>query len=134
MDEEKRPGGGTQRQDLLGGHRGTGWPPSIAVHHGPGSKGPVWAHNTHVGDARATDMAQGGMDNIGQLMRQRLPGRSSAIGVVYDPDHEGGNYVPTRMAGRYDALLWIPEATALRPLHHEQRPGEPELETEPTGF
>lgn len=172
----------------------------IAVHHGPGSKGLVWAHNTHVGDARATDMAQGGMDNIGQLMRQRHPGevvlagfasytgsvtaadswgaaeetmpvpaarpgshedllnsalggpalllfgsdRSGrwltewrghrAIGVVYDPDHEGGNYVPTRMAGRYDALLWIPQATALRPLHHEQRPGEPELETEPTGF
>src|SRR5207248_2494971 len=31
----------------------------------------VWAHNTHVGDARATDMARAGMVNIGQLARQR---------------------------------------------------------------
>ncbi|MEU8022580.1 MULTISPECIES: erythromycin esterase family protein [Micromonospora] len=39
--------------------------------HGPGSRGIVWAHNTHVGDARATDMAADGMVNIGQLARER---------------------------------------------------------------
>ncbi|WP_229403003.1 erythromycin esterase family protein [Micromonospora okii] len=39
--------------------------------HGPGSRGIVWAHNTHVGDARATDMAAGGMVNVGQLARER---------------------------------------------------------------
>jgi erythromycin esterase-like protein len=39
--------------------------------HGPGSRGVVWAHNTHIGDARATDMAAGGMVNIGQLARER---------------------------------------------------------------
>jgi erythromycin esterase len=38
---------------------------------GANSKGIVWAHNTHVGDARATDMAGAGMRNIGQLSRQR---------------------------------------------------------------
>jgi len=37
--------------------------------HGPGAKGIVWAHNTHIGDARFTDMAQAGMLNIGQLAR-----------------------------------------------------------------
>ena len=57
-----------------------------------------------------------------------------AIGVVYDPERERGNYVPTRMGGRYDALLWLEGTSALRPLHHEARPTEPELETEPTGF
>jgi erythromycin esterase-like protein len=57
-----------------------------------------------------------------------------AIGVVYNPDREYGNYVPTRMGGRYDVLLWLEETTALCPLHHEGRPIEPELETEPTGF
>jgi erythromycin esterase len=39
--------------------------------HGPDSKGIVWAHNTHVGDARYTDMAGSGMINIGQLARQQ---------------------------------------------------------------
>lgn len=57
-----------------------------------------------------------------------------AIGVVYDPDREAGNYVPTCMGQRYDALLWLEETTALAPLHPEGRPIEPELETEPSGF
>ncbi len=38
--------------------------------YGPGSRGVVWAHNTHIGDARATDMARDGMVNIGQLARE----------------------------------------------------------------
>lgn len=37
---------------------------------GKTGKGIVWAHNTHVGDARATDMANAGMVNIGQLLRE----------------------------------------------------------------
>ncbi|HEY0677863.1 MAG TPA: erythromycin esterase family protein, partial [Chitinophagaceae bacterium] len=37
--------------------------------HGENSKAIVWAHNTHVGDARATDMADEGMFNIGELAR-----------------------------------------------------------------
>jgi erythromycin esterase-like protein len=57
-----------------------------------------------------------------------------AIGVVYQPAREAGNYVPTRMGERYDALIWFEQTTALRPLHHEPRPVEPELETEPSGF
>lgn len=172
----------------------------VARHHGRESRGLVWAHNTHVGDARATDMADDGMVNIGQLMRQRHPGSSvligfssfsgtvtaartwgspeeamdvpeaqfgsheellrqaldgpatlvfrsgrsrpwlsnrrghRAIGVVYNPRRERGNYVPTLMGERYDALIWFPQTTALRPLHHEHQPSEPELETEPSGF
>ena len=39
-----------------------------------GSKGIVWEHNTHVGDARATDMAEADMVNIGQLVRERHKG------------------------------------------------------------
>jgi erythromycin esterase len=38
--------------------------------HGPKAKGIVWAHNTHIGDARYTDMARAGMFNIGQLARE----------------------------------------------------------------
>jgi erythromycin esterase len=34
-------------------------------------RGVVWEHNTHVGDARYTNMARGGMVNVGQLARER---------------------------------------------------------------
>ncbi len=49
--------------------------------HGPDAKAIVWAHNTHVGDARATDMAQGGMVNIGQLARERFPDQVVLVGM-----------------------------------------------------
>ena len=39
--------------------------------HGKNSKGIVWEHNTHIGDARATDMKRAGMINIGQLAREQ---------------------------------------------------------------
>jgi erythromycin esterase len=144
----------------------------------------VWAHNTHIGDARATDMADDGMTNIGQIARERhardgvmlvgfsghhgsvIAGRGwgepmekmavpeaiqgswedvlrepltpaklfildsvadreewlrprghRAIGVVYHPWREWGNYVPTVLPERYDALISLDRTTALRPLH-----------------
>ena len=40
-------------------------------HQGPGAKAIVWEHNTHIGDARFTDMADDGMVNVGQLVRER---------------------------------------------------------------
>jgi erythromycin esterase-like protein len=39
--------------------------------HGRNAKGIVWEHNTHIGDARATDMKRAGMVNIGQLAREQ---------------------------------------------------------------
>src|SRR4029079_13974747 len=39
-------------------------------HHGHHAKCIVWEHNTHIGDARFTDMARSGMVNVGQLVRQ----------------------------------------------------------------
>lgn len=38
--------------------------------YGAGARGIVWEHNTHIGDARATDMRRAGMLNIGQLARE----------------------------------------------------------------
>jgi erythromycin esterase-like protein len=46
--------------------------------YGPQAKGIVWEHNTHIGDARATDMARTGMVNLGQLAREQ----HQAEGVV----------------------------------------------------
>jgi erythromycin esterase-like protein len=73
-----------------------------------------------------------GADRSGPWLTARRGHR--AIGVVYDPRRESGNYVPTVMGGRYDALIWFEQADALHPLQHELPPREPELETEPSGF
>lgn len=167
--------------------------------HGPGSKLIVWAHNTHVGDARYTDMAAGGMINIGQLLREQLGedkvyavgfgsysgtviaadewGASieamkvpqaqkgsweellhregaenklllsselkanesltksighRAIGVVYNPNQERGNYVPSVIPNRYDAFLFIDQTKALRPLGTQPRNEPPD--TYPSGY
>jgi erythromycin esterase len=43
----------------------------LIQHHGPGTRAIVWAHNTHIGDARHTDMAGDGMINLGQLVREK---------------------------------------------------------------
>ncbi|MCC6453357.1 MAG: erythromycin esterase family protein [Caldilineaceae bacterium] len=160
--------------------------------HGTQARAIVWEHNTHIGDARATDMASARMVNVGQLVRERhddqgvflagfgshrgtviagerwgapmqrmqvpraqtgswedllhraaggnnllrmadfqaLPGASAprghrAIGVVYDPTHEGGNYVPSVLPDRYDAFLYLDETEALHPLHLEPETNEP---------
>lgn len=39
--------------------------------HGPDACAIVWAHNTHIGDARYTDMIDDDMINLGQLVRER---------------------------------------------------------------
>jgi erythromycin esterase len=173
----------------------------LMQHHGPQAKAIVWEHNTHIGDARYTDMRDDGMVNVGQLVReahaaddvvlvgfsshrgsviagraweapmQRMPvpegkpgtwedvlhqaGDSDkllifgpehqrgplaaqrghrAIGVVYHPEMEYGNYVPTVLPRRYDALLYLDEAHALHPLHEVQPQEEHEVpETFPYG-
>lgn len=43
---------------------------SLLEYYGPASKGIVWAHNTHIGDYRATDMAIRGEINLGGLARE----------------------------------------------------------------
>ena len=170
--------------------------------HGPEAKAIVWEHNTHIGDARFTDMADDGMVNIGQLVarghgdedvvlvgfgshrgsviagggvgradganaRARRPARIAgrkcctgparrtslllfdearrkrpccekrghrAIGVVYHPEYEQyGNYVPTVLPRRYDALLYIEETQALHPLHMPVRKNREVPETYPSG-
>jgi erythromycin esterase-like protein len=40
----------------------------------------LWAHNSHLGDARATDMGQAGEFNVGQLVRQRYGGDAVLVG------------------------------------------------------
>ena len=57
------------------------------------SRGIIWAHNTHIGDARATDMGRAGMQNIGQLSRDAL-GRENTFAIGF------GTYTGEVLAGR----------------------------------
>lgn len=59
--------------------------------HGGDAKVIVWEHNTHIGDARATDMAEDGMVNVGQLLREEHRGDVFAVGF--------GTYEGTAIAG-----------------------------------
>lgn len=177
----------------------------LMSYHGPLSRGIVWEHNTHIGDARYTDMAAGGMVNVGQLVRRShqadgvtLVGFGShhgtviaadewgavmrrmqmpnarigsledllhracpegnvlllfdasadggiagfdtrldhrAIGVVYDPHAERwGNYVPSVVAKRYDAFIFIDHTHALHPLHMPVHETGEAPETYPSGL
>src|SRR5438876_8834514 len=42
----------------------------------------VWAHNSHLGDARATEMGEGGELNVGQLVRQRYGAAAVLVGFT----------------------------------------------------
>jgi erythromycin esterase-like protein len=58
---------------------------SLLEHLGRGgaaAKVVVWAHNSHLGDARATEMARWGELNVGQLVRQHYGDDSVSIGFT----------------------------------------------------
>lgn len=60
-----------------------------------------------------------------------------AIGVVYNPEYEYGNYVPTILQTRYDAYVHVDKTRALSPLHMSMRKVEEPEEfplTYPTGL
>jgi erythromycin esterase-like protein len=42
----------------------------------------VWAHNSHLGDARATEMGEGGELNVGQLVREKYGSRAVLVGFT----------------------------------------------------
>lgn len=50
--------------------------------HGPGDKIVVWAHNSHLGDARATEWASVDQINLGQLMRERHGDACKIVGFT----------------------------------------------------
>jgi erythromycin esterase-like protein len=71
----------------------------LMAHHGPSAKAVVWAHNTHIGDARHTDMADDGMTNLGELVREKH-GNENTILVGF------GSYRGTVIAGEYWEAPW----------------------------
>ena len=107
----------------------------LLAFHGPDSKAIVWAHNTHVGDARATDMAQSDMVNLGQLARERFGADDVALigfgthhGSVIAGDEWGAPMrrmtVPEARRGSFeDAFAGLPPAL----MFLEPARDEPEL-------
>jgi erythromycin esterase len=82
--------------------------------HGKQSKSIVWAHNTHVGDARYTDMAEAKMVNIGQLVREHAGDEKAAlvgfgtyqgIGAKEWGENMERMHVPPAVDGSWDRLI-----------------------------
>jgi len=79
------------------------------------SKIVVWAHNSHLGDARATEMGEDGEWNVGQLTRERHPretiniGFTTYAGTVTAASDWGGDAERKRvrpgLPGSYEALF-----------------------------
>ncbi len=75
----------------------------------------VWEHNSHLGDARATEMGQRGELNVGQLTREKYGGEAVLVGFT---THHGTvtaasdwgksaerKRVRPALAGSYEALF-----------------------------
>ncbi|GAA2354823.1 hypothetical protein GCM10010404_03630 [Nonomuraea africana] len=76
----------------------------LAGHYG--AKGVVWAHNTHVGDARATDMARAGMTNLGQLARERHGEEAVLVGF----GSHRGTVIAAQRWGAPSRIMDVPPA------------------------
>ena len=57
---------------------------AILAERGPTSKAVIWAHNSHCGDATATEMGERGELNIGSLCRQHFDGTDYHVGFGTD--------------------------------------------------
>jgi protein-L-isoaspartate(D-aspartate) O-methyltransferase len=80
---------------------------------GPHSKAVVWAHNSHVGNAAATEMTVRGEHNIGQLCRERFGHNAYLIGA--------GTYTGTvAAASAWDGPMEIKEVRTAHADSYEQ--------------
>jgi erythromycin esterase-like protein len=52
--------------------------------HGPQARAVVWEHNSHVGNAAATEMSARGALNVGQLCRERFGEQAFLLGFGTD--------------------------------------------------
>lgn len=105
---------------------------------GPDSRAIVWEHNSHVGDATATEMGARGEHNVGALARDRFGDRAFLVG--FGTDHgtvaaasEWGGRMELKAVrpaadGSYEHLFHLTEADA--GLLHLREPARPEVREE----
>jgi len=90
---------------------------NLLAHHGPDSKAVVWAHNSHIGNSQATEMAARGEYNLGQLCRRAygaqvyLVGFGTHSGTVAAASDWGGPMEIKRLrpslSGSYEQLCHL---------------------------
>ncbi|HEY5128334.1 MAG TPA: protein-L-isoaspartate(D-aspartate) O-methyltransferase [Bradyrhizobium sp.] len=86
---------------------------NLLAFHGPDSKAVVWAHNSHVGNAGATEMAIRGEHNIGQLCRKEFGDRAYLIGFG---THSG----TVAAASEWDGPMEVKQVRPALPNSYEQ--------------
>ncbi|USK61742.1 erythromycin esterase family protein [Peribacillus asahii] len=84
-----------------------------ALHHignfyGTAAKGIIWEHNTHIGDARATDMADEGMVNVGQLTREKY-GQNNVYAIGFGTYQ--GTVIAAKRWGDPAEVMTVPKGT-----------------------
>jgi erythromycin esterase-like protein len=79
----------------------------LRAFHGAGTRAVVWAHNTHIGDARATTMGSDGLLNIGQLIREKH-GQDQVVAVGFAGG--AGEVLAAPRRGASMAVLPVPAA------------------------
>ena len=86
---------------------------SILDFHGSKSKAVIWAHNSHIGNAAATEMRRRGEHNIGQLCREHFGSGSYHIGF-------GTNDGTVAAAKNWDAPMEIMNVRPAHPQSYER--------------
>jgi protein-L-isoaspartate(D-aspartate) O-methyltransferase len=82
-------------------------------HHGAKSKVVIWAHNSHIGDASATEMGRRGEHNIGQLCREHFGKACYSIGL-------GTNDGTVAAASGWDEPMQIMDVRPAHPQSYER--------------
>ena len=86
---------------------------NVLDHHGAGSKAVIWAHNSHIGDASATEMGRRGEHNIGQLCRAHFGKACYAIGF-------GTNEGTVAAASGWDEPMEVMQVLPAHPQSYER--------------
>lgn len=106
---------------------------ALLAGHGTDAKAVVWAHNSHLGDAAATEMSARGETNVGQLARRAFGDACYAIGFGTDhgdvaaaSEWDGPmevKRVRAAISGSYEAICHDTGLPAfLLPLRYARRP------------
>ena len=86
---------------------------NLLAFYGSASKAIVWAHNSHVGDSAATEMASLGEHNIGHLCRQEFGGSAYLVGF-------GTNSGTVAAASDWDGPMEIKKVQPALPKSYER--------------
>jgi protein-L-isoaspartate(D-aspartate) O-methyltransferase len=82
---------------------------SLLAFHGPSARAVVWEHNSHVGDAAATEMSARGELNVGRLCRERHGDAAFLVGF-------GTDHGTVAAASDWDGPMQV---MSVRPSHPE---------------